>query len=164
MPRIKILPDFTSRDLTTLSLSFFTPYKLLIFDLDNTLVYPETIKSTPEICAWFSSIAAHKTCLLVSNSPSRAARRFSLKKLFNCPVYQGKYKKPSKKIIKQICSQYQLKSAEILIVGDRLFTDVLLGKRTGAYTLLVDPLDAQAEKFYIRWVRNIENIILTVFK
>ncbi|HGY5555367.1 MAG TPA: HAD hydrolase-like protein, partial [Prochlorococcus sp.] len=43
---------------------------------------------------------------------------------------------------RKVMKQLRFQPAEIAIVGDRIFTDVLAGNRLGLYTVLVRPLSA----------------------
>ena len=47
--------------------------------------------------------------------------------------------------------------SDTVIIGDQIFTDILLGRRMGLYTILVKPL-AMKEQFWMRMVRRLERI------
>ncbi len=78
---------------------------------------------------------------------------------FNCPLEGGKFMpdagamiafikastgkdplvigKPSKNIVDAICTKYGWKKEEIAMVGDRLYTDILLGEKASISSILV---------------------------
>ncbi len=78
---------------------------------------------------------------------------------FNCPLEGGKFMpdagaitafikastgktplvigKPSENIVDAICVKYGWKKEEIAMVGDRLYTDILLGEKSGISSILV---------------------------
>jgi predicted HAD superfamily phosphohydrolase YqeG len=46
------------------------------------------------------------------------------------------------------------------MVGDRPLTDIWVGQRMGAYTILVDPLIKHSEKVYIKVLRRMERMFV----
>ncbi len=68
--------------------------------------------------------------------------------------------KPRRSPFRLIASHFSLLPAEIAVVGDQLFTDILGGNRCGMYTILVKPMSKQeiistkvmrvAEKIFLR--------------
>lgn len=46
--------------------------------------------------------------------------------------------------------------ARVVVVGDRLFTDVVFANLNGHHSVLVDPLDASQDNFVVRSVRRLE--------
>ena len=51
--------------------------------------------------------------------------------------------KPSRKKVRQAVLEMDLPFHEVGMVGDRLFTDVLVGNRLGMFSILVEPMVAQ---------------------
>jgi len=49
---------------------------------------------------------------------------------------------------------------EICIVGDRLMTDILLGRWTGMYTIYCNPIDRKTDLWNVKPLRKIEDYIL----
>ena len=48
--------------------------------------------------------------------------------------------KPSSKMIKYALAKHSLKASQVLLVGDRIFNDIIAGNRAGVRTVLVSPL------------------------
>ena len=67
-----------------------------------------------------------------------------------------------------ILDHFKLKiedSNKVCIVGDRLFTDVLLGNLNGMHTIYTYPIDKRGDAWNVKPLRYIEVIILDkVFK
>tara|TARA_Y100001968_G_scaffold312721_1_gene336193 strand:- start:305 stop:559 length:255 start_codon:yes stop_codon:yes gene_type:complete len=54
--------------------------------------------------------------------------------------------KPSKRKLKKIIDMLPYSSNKIAIIGDRVFTDILVGNRLGMYTILVDSVDSYGKR------------------
>ena len=48
--------------------------------------------------------------------------------------------KPSSKMIKYALAEHSLEASQVLLVGDRIFNDIIAGNRAGVRTALVSPL------------------------
>lgn len=155
----KFIPNYRFKKITGINPGLFYGAQLIIFDLDNTLVFSETTNTTKEIASWFSEFKNAFLCVVVSNSRSFARRAEKVEQLFSCDAFLSKHKKPYNKLFKEIKNKYRLKSGKIFVIGDRLFTDVLFGNFNGATTILVDPL-SEKESFFIKIIRVIEKLVL----
>jgi uncharacterized protein len=113
--------------------------KGLVLDVDETLV-PRTIKQlSDEIVPWFQSIQTVTPQIwLVSNNPS-IPRIERIAKVLNVP-YIARAGKPSRTQLRRAIESMNLPPEQVGMVGDRLFTDVLVGNRLGMYTILVEPM------------------------
>lgn len=135
--------------------------KGILFDIDNTLVAYSTPQPDDEIVNWISKIQEDGFKVgLLSNANKKRVEIFN-KKL---GVYSlSKSRKPFKSGFIKIAKEMDLKPCEIAMVGDQLFTDIYGGNRFGAYTIMVNPVDA-FEPSFIRFKRIIEKPILLRFK
>jgi uncharacterized protein len=113
--------------------------KGLVLDVDETLV-PRTIKQlSDEIVPWFQSIqTVTPQVWLVSNNLS-IPRIERIAKVLNVP-YIARAGKPSRTQLRRAIESMNLPPEQVGMVGDRLFTDVLVGNRLGMYTILVEPM------------------------
>lgn len=134
---------------------------LVVFDVDNTLVVPESVEAPDTIRQRVNEIAKQKRCVLVSNSRTLRRRSKKLQELFGCEVFFGHGRKPFKRLFRELCVAYHVRPEEVVIVGDRLWSDVWFAKRNGAYSILVEPLTSH-EVWYIKIVRRIERLILRI--
>ena len=53
--------------------------------------------------------------------------------------------KPRRSPLRRVLQQLDLPAAQVAMVGDRVFTDVLAGNRLGMYTVLVKPIDPSGQ-------------------
>jgi len=136
----KYFPDFYYSRVDLIPIDFFlnNEIKLIIFDLDNTLV-DFTYKINPKIKRWLKNIQNHGIdCQILSNSKqekyvSRIAKKINLN--YICGA-----KKPSTSGFEKIIKDKKIPKENVIIIGDQLFTDILGGKKFGIKTLLVKPI------------------------
>lgn len=135
-------PDFLFESIHTIDLDRLRArgIKLLLADLDNTLV-PYSVKvPTEAVLAWRDKLqAAGVTLFILSNSrkPGRA-KRFA--DALGVP-YLGHAGKPKAKGFRQAMEQMKATPAETAIVGDQIFTDIWGGNNAGVTTLMVKPIE-----------------------
>ncbi|GIW22752.1 MAG: hypothetical protein KatS3mg068_1759 [Candidatus Sericytochromatia bacterium] len=67
--------------------------------------------------------------------------------------------KPRSKFIEMAITKMNLKKSDVVIVGDRITTDVLAGKLIGIKTFLVKPLTQMPSKLQ-RIIYSFENYLL----
>jgi len=60
---------------------------------------------------------------------------------------------------RRACREMNLRPAEVAVVGDQLFTDVLGGNLIGAYTVMVEPITSNALP-HTRFARLLETLVL----
>jgi HAD superfamily phosphatase (TIGR01668 family) len=53
--------------------------------------------------------------------------------------YRSRAGKPSRRVVRQVLEAMQLPNEQVAMVGDRLFTDTIVGNRLGLFTILVQP-------------------------
>ncbi len=70
--------------------------------------------------------------------------------------------KPSKRKLKKVLDKIPYSSNEIAIIGDRVFTDILVGNRLGMYTILVDSVDHYGNKIEKNNFQSIERYIAAI--
>ena len=113
--------------------------KLVLADLDNTLVPYKVTEPPAEVTAWKKALeAAGITLFLLSNSrkPGRV-RSFAEKLGIPCQGCSGKPKKAGylKAMERMGCTPEQT-----VMVGDQIFTDTLGANNAGVTPLLVEPI------------------------
>ena len=80
---------------------------------------------------------------LLSNNPSRR-RIGAVADSMGLP-YTTSAGKPRRAALRKVLQDLALPPAAVALVGDRLFTDVLVGNRMGLFTVLVKPIDPNGE-------------------
>lgn len=113
--------------------------RLLLADLDNTLVPYGVQLPTQPVRDWQAAMAAAGvTLFLLSNSrkPDRA-QRFA--EALGIP-YEGHAGKPKSGGFRRAMDRMGVTPAETAIVGDQIFTDIWGGNNAGVLPLLVHPI------------------------
>lgn len=128
--------------------------KAIFFDLDSTIMVSKSAKYTEETEEWLKKVEEDFFIAVISNNKKCEY----LEKVQSISSFQivGSANKPSTKTIKQLLKKINMTPQEIVIVGDRPLTDILVGKRIGAKTILVDSINAHNENIPTRFVRWLE--------
>ncbi|MFW6025288.1 MAG: YqeG family HAD IIIA-type phosphatase [Candidatus Woesearchaeota archaeon] len=138
--------------------------KGVIVDLDNTLFDYNSLKFRKGYSKKFKELKENFKVVILSN-------RINIKKdnhfhktydKLRVPIVRSNKPKPFFEGFNKALSKLDLKKDEVLIIGDRVGTDILGGYFFGINTLLVKPI-TKNEFFLIRFVRLIESFILYVF-
>jgi HAD superfamily phosphatase (TIGR01668 family) len=129
--------------------------KAALIDLDNTLLAWGTEQLEQEVVDWVKGALAvgFKICLL-SNTRSYRVAEFGLQ--LGVP-YVGVALKPSRRAARGAMKLLRCTTEETVIIGDQIFTDILMGRRLGLYTILVKPM-AMTEQFWMKLVRRLERL------
>jgi len=134
--------------------------RLIITDLDNTLLSYKHELPTPELIEWKNKlIEMGYEIIICSNNHKKRVKKFADE--FNVPcVWHAK--KPLvgglKKALKKGSRKYN--KNEVIELGDQLMTDQFGSKRLGLYTIMVKNVDPKTEIWTTRFNRRIENKIL----
>lgn len=126
-----------------------------LIDLDNTLLAWGTEELDQEVRDWvrLALDAGLKLCIL-SNTRSYRVAYYALQ--LGIP-YVGVALKPTRTAARGAMRLLECQAENTAIIGDQIFTDILLGRRLGLYTVLVKPL-AMKEQFWMRLIRRIEKL------
>jgi len=128
--------------------------KGFIFDLDNTLMAPNTGFFTEDIKAWLDELMKDFKVAIVSNNPIPAYEK-KVREIVNLPIY-FKAGKPRRKFVIEALKELGISPKEAAMVGDRPLTDIWVGQRLKMLTILVDPLRKLQEHQVIRFLRSLE--------
>lgn len=130
--------------------------KGLILDVDNTLIdYYKNLSD--ETINWVNNLKQNdiKMCIL-SNSNKKDKVKEVARRLEMEYIYFGM--KPLKRGFKKVKKMLNLKSNEIAVVGDQIFTDIIGANRMKMYSILVDPIK-EKDIWITLLKRPIENYI-----
>ncbi|MEW6523085.1 MAG: YqeG family HAD IIIA-type phosphatase [Bacillota bacterium] len=130
----------------------------LIVDLDNTLVHWNQYVAGPELQLWFEQARAADlaVCILSNNHHVQRIAGFAHSLEADFLARAGK---PRRRPFKAAMDLMGTTPETTAVIGDQVFTDVLGGRRSGLYTILVRP---RSEREFVgtRCMRVIERHIL----
>lgn len=132
-------------------------YRGIIFDIDNTLV-PHDAPADDSAIAFMEQLKmmGYQICLLSNNDEERVSS-------FNEPLnvkYIHKANKPFRSGYEKAMKLLGTKQSNTLFVGDQIFTDIWGARRTGIFSILLDPINPKEEiqivlkripEKYIKW-------------
>lgn len=135
-------------------------YRGVIFDIDNTLVH-HGADSTAEIESLFRAIhGLGLRTLLLSNNEEARVRRFLGSNTETLAIAEAL--KPNPASYLEALRLLSLEAAEVIYVGDQIFTDILGANRAGIKSILVKFMQREHEtKIGIR--RRIERLVLWIY-
>lgn len=129
----------------------------LILDLDETLVTAISHTAADRVKEWIRAMRADFQLYIVSNNTS-GERVNRVAEDLELPCLHQAFK-PRRRGFRRALAEMQLAPAEVAIVGDQLFTDVLGGNRLGAHPILVTPISPET-KPWRRAMRLIEGMFI----
>ena len=134
--------------------------KALLLDVDKTLLPGKDTLLSSSVKAWVKEAKKDLEVRLLSNNPSKKR----IKEVADQLNIEYTYKagKPSRKKIRKIQENLDLTPQSIAIIGDRLFTDILVGNRLGLYTVLVQPLGINGKASKNKLVPKMEKFIASI--
>lgn len=134
-------------------------YKIIIFDLDNTIGNVKEVVCDKKVIDYLNKLNKKIRIVIASNSRSKRVNTFC--KELECDNYSFSLK-PSLRVLKKIKKKYNLKYSEMVVVGDQLLTDMLMGNRKKVLTILVDKRN-EYDLLNTRFNRKIEGIIKKIY-
>jgi HAD superfamily phosphatase (TIGR01668 family) len=115
------------------------PIRALVLDVDRTLLPRRQASLPASVEQWLRHAHQRLPIHLLSNNPSRR-RIGAVAQQLNLP-YTTSAGKPRRSALRRVLAELNLPPAQVALVGDRLFTDVIAGNRLGLFTVLVRPID-----------------------
>lgn len=128
--------------------------KAFLFDLDNTIMPPQTGVFPDEIATWLDVVQKDFKVAVVSNNRNKKYLEI-VKKVSDFPIYFNA-EKPSTKTVKEALLALGITAEQAAMVGDRPLTDIWVGCRLNMTTILVDPLMKNQEHDIIKFLRKLE--------
>lgn len=157
------LPDYmfeSFKDITPEFLLSIGVHTVLV-DIDNTLAPYKAPDPNQHVIRWFEDLKAHGIkAALMSNNDAARVHRFN--QSLRLPAYYD-CKKPLTHSYVHVISRLGCDRAETCVIGDQIFTDVLVGKRLGLRAILVPPIHDQ-KTFFFRFKRLLEKPFIYYFK
>ena len=129
----------------------------LLIDVDGTLVNKNSTNIPKDVKKWIFESKKYFSLYLISNNPSKKriekiAKELKLKYTYNAL-------KPRKKLTLCAIRKVSYESKNIAIIGDRIFTDVIVGNRCNIKTILVKRLNRNGLPTKFNLILTIEKFI-----
>lgn len=158
---LKLKPTYIVEHVTDINLEDLKQENIkgLIFDLDNTLMPPKTGVYPENILRWLELIKNDFKIAILSNNPHKEYVREAGEKA-GCIAYE-KAGKPRRKAAISALKDLELLPEQVVMIGDRPLTDILVGQRLGLITILVDPLIKNDESNFIKCLRKLERFFIS---
>lgn len=133
------IPKMYQKDIFSINYDYLIKqgYKLIIFDLDNTIGSIEENICNQKVVNFLNDLNKKIKIVIASNSLPKRVSLFC--KNLECNFFSLSLK-PSNITIFKIKKKYNLLYSEMVIIGDQVMTDILIGNRKGLFTILVDPI------------------------
>ena len=130
--------------------------RLILTDLDNTLVSSDAPVPTPEILVWLKKAAdLGFTVKIASNNNNERVRIFGESLAIES---HGMVLKPLIYKVRRYMKGFT--KAQTVFIGDQFLTDVAVAKRLGLYIILVRPVKLAADEEITKFNRKIEKRII----
>ncbi len=113
--------------------------RLVLADLDNTLVPYKVSQPPPAVAAWKEELARCGIQLFLLSNSRKPGRARQFAEQLGIP-YQGHSGKPKKAGYLRAMERMGVTPAQTVMVGDQIFTDTLGANNAGVAPLLVEPI------------------------
>lgn len=135
--------------------------RVILTDLDNTLVGASVKKPTQEIIDFLTNAQSLGfEVIIVSNNKKERVLHFA--EDLTIKAAHHKALKPLKLKLRRILKQYDRN--QVVMIGDQLMTDVLVAKRLGLYTILVEPIHLDSDENSTKFNRRLERFVVKQLK
>ena len=129
----------------------------LLLDVDGTLVNRKSNMIPKSVRNWIIESKKFFSLYLISNNPSKKriekiAKELNLKYKYNAS-------KPRKKVTLSVINEIGGEPKNIAIIGDRIFTDIIVGNRCNIKTILVKRLKRDGLPIKFNLTLTIEKLI-----
>lgn len=136
--------------------------KCLLFNLDNTLVPLNSKEPTDKLIEFITNLKEQGFKIIIYSKCSKnRIQPFKEKLEVDCCALK---RKAFDKKINEILKMFNLKQAELAIIGDQMVSDIVSGNKAGVTTILLNPIskkdricekiDRLREKKIMRKLRN----------
>ncbi|XP_078171646.1 haloacid dehalogenase (HAD) superfamily protein [Carex rostrata] len=167
------LPHLSVRDMRSLDWAALRQvgFRGVVLDKDNTLTEPysrslwppladslrECVEAFPGQVAVFSNSAG-----LTEYDPDGSEARSLEESIEGIRVIRHEAKKPSGSA-EEIERFFGCSASQLLMIGDRYFTDVAYGNKNGFLTILTEPLCLSKEPIVVQQVRKFESFLVNLW-
>ncbi len=135
--------------------------RLVIFDIDNTLVSYETPEPDEKLKSFLRDFSRRgvEVALVSNNSPDRVEKFNRELGFFAVPDAH----KPSKNALAPVMKRFPVSRDEILFVGDQLLTDAWTARLWDLPAVVVEPIQKR-ENLFFRFKRLLEKPFVGIYR
>ncbi len=137
-------PDYEYKRITDITLDdlYNMGAKAVAVDLDNTTVLDSTLHAPGGVKEWLQTVrAAGFPVIIISNTyPIRA---WMLSKKFGKLPWISMADKPHTSAFFKAAKMLNIDVSDMVMIGDRLFTDVMGANKAGAISVKVEPFEPE---------------------
>lgn len=130
--------------------------RAIFFDLDSTVMKSKSGKFSFRTIQFLNDLKSNFKLAILSNNKNKNYIEL-VKSQIDIPIYDHA-RKPNTDVFFKVCNDLKLNSKNVAMVGDRPLSDILVGKRAGATTILVDSISKDEENSLVRFVRFLERL------
>ena len=116
--------------------------RLILLDVDNTLVQWKTEEFSPEVVAWVERAKAMGFGLCIISNTHRLDRLERLRTSLGVETVRGRFK-PSRAMFRLALIKFGRRADEAVMVGDQMMTDVLGANRAGIDAIWVRKMEGK---------------------
>ncbi|XP_042441547.1 phosphatidylglycerophosphate phosphatase 1, chloroplastic/mitochondrial isoform X2 [Zingiber officinale] len=147
-------------------------FRGVVFDKDNTLTTPYSLALWPPLspslrlcqASFPGSVAVFSNSAgLKQYDPDGAEAKALEEAIEGIRVVKHEVKKPSG-TAEDIERYFGCPASLLVMVGDRVFTDVVYGNKHGFLTILTDPFNLSGEPFIVKQVRKLERLLVNYWR
>ena len=131
--------------------------KSLLIDVDGTLLSRQSNIIPSNVKNWIKESKKFFSLYLISNNPSKK-RIAKIAKELNLS-YKYNASKPRKKVTLSAIKEIGREPKNIAIIGDRIFTDIIVGNRCDIKTIIVKRLNRDGLPIKFNLTLTIEKLI-----
>lgn len=154
-------PEYDYKTVQDIPREVFMKYRLVLFDLDNTVApYERSVPSDGDRALLGLLNALGIDFAFISNNGEERLRTYCRGTDW---FYVSKAGKPSPKGVLECIKHFGKSAGDVLCVGDQLLTDCLAAHRAGADFCLVEPIKDRTDLFF-RFKRAVERPILKRYR
>jgi len=127
--------------------------KVLFFDLDNTLLSPQENELNLNIRKLLKRLNKRFKIVIISNASFKKVHYIAKKNNLDYIYLNIYHKKPSIWGFEKALKLFNLRSEEIMMIGDQLRTDIAGANKMNIISVLVKPLNRKYESFRTKLIR-----------
>lgn len=134
--------------------------KYILLDVDGTIAADHSENVIKEDLDMIRHLEVHNQVVLLSNN-RRRGRIKRISKVTNLEYLKTKHKKPNIKILKDIEKDQRRK---ILVIGDKVLTDVFFAKRIKSPYIKVKRIESRSDRWFVRIYYLFDDFIYFVIR